>query len=66
MKHSEKPAGLTLAEALGIELDDKQVRKITRPVVLPRGVTRSESQEAAQRQQNIEYDGFTDTDGFGS
>ena len=58
MRHSEKPAGMTVAEALGLEVDPKAPGG--QKLFAPEGGQRTTRQHHVGAA--IEYDGFHDTD----
>lgn len=63
MRFDEKPPGLTLAEALGIEVPENAPggQRIAPPV----GGERLGSRESRRRADAIAYDGFHDVDAYG-
>lgn len=62
MRHSEKLPGKTLAESLGIEVDPKAPGGQTLGYVAGEGGQRSTRQHHVAA--SIEYDGFSDVDGY--
>lgn len=64
MRHDQKPPGMTLAEALGLDVPDDAPggQKLEAPV----GGSSGRSTRLRQTGIDIEYDGFVDIDGYNS